>query len=82
MFEKQLTQNLAWYPDLPANPRCSLTNMCFNMGWDGLSQFVNMLAALEAGDYDKAAQDALDSQWATQVGDRSYRVAEQMSTPS
>jgi lysozyme len=80
-FENKLQEHLTWYSSLPANPRCSLTNMCFNLGWAGLSKFVNMLAALEAGDYEMAANEALDSNWAKQVGARSYRVTEQMRTP-
>ena len=34
-----------------------------------------MLSALEKGDYNVAAKEALDSNWAKQVGDRANRIA-------
>ena len=36
----------------------------------------NMLAALEARDYETASQEALDSKWAEQVGARAARIAQ------
>jgi lysozyme len=55
-----------------------LLNMAFNMGISRLLGFRHMLDAYRAGDYDKAAQEMLDSKWATQVGDRAERLAKQM----
>jgi lysozyme len=37
-----------------------------------------MLAALEAGDYETAATEALDSRWAQQVGHRAHNIAERI----
>jgi len=34
-----------------------------------------MLTALEAGEYERAALEALDSKWAKQVGKRADRIA-------
>ncbi|MCP4536925.1 MAG: glycoside hydrolase family protein, partial [Chloroflexi bacterium] len=62
-----LDRNVAWWRDLPEGPARALVNMCFNMGWSRLSGFRNMLAALEAGDWQQAATEALDSRWASQV---------------
>jgi lysozyme len=52
--------------------------MCFNLGMPRLRQFRNMLAALEAGDFETAAREALDSRWAGQVGARAERIAAQI----
>ncbi len=71
-----LDDNIPWWDDMPAAPARALLNMCFNLGYPRLSGFKKMLAALEAGDYHKAADEALDSRWASQVGDRSKRIAD------
>jgi lysozyme len=52
--------------------------MCFNMGPGNLAKFQNMIAALEAQDYDLAAAEALDSRWAKQVGQRAERLAQRL----
>ena len=55
--------------------QCVLIEMCFNMGINRLLQFKNMLSALEAKEYDKAANEMLDSKWAKQVGERALHLA-------
>lgn len=52
-----------------------LVNMAFNLGINGLLGFPRFLAALEAGDYPKAAREMLDSKWARQVGQRAVELA-------
>ena len=48
----------------------------FNLGLGKLKKFRLMLAALEAGDWERAAQQALRSKWVGQVGPgRSGRIA-------
>ena len=73
-----LDRNCPWWRELPEPAARALTNMCFNMGWPGLSTFRKMLAALERGDFIAAADQALDSKWAREdVGeDRSGRIAD------
>ncbi len=73
--EADLDANAPWWRELPAGPRRGLANMCFNLGWPRLSGFAHMLAALAAGDGERAAAEALDSRWAAQVGPRAARVA-------
>jgi len=57
-----------------------LLNMCFNLGLRGLLQFRQMLGAVEAGDWARAAEEMLDSKWAGQVGQRAERLAKQMES--
>lgn len=57
-----------------------LINMLFNIGRHRLTGFVKMLLAVEAGDYEKAAVEMLDSKWATQVGKRAVELSAQMRT--
>jgi lysozyme len=71
-----LDRNAPWWRKMGDNGQRALVNMCFNLGWPRLSGFSNMLAALRAGDYAKAADEALDSRWAKQVGPRAQRIAD------
>lgn len=65
-----------WIKEAPLDVQRGLYNMAFNMGQARLSGFVKMLAALEAKNYSLAAEEALDSKWAEQVGARATRIAE------
>lgn len=60
------------YPEIV---RRALLNMAYNLGISGLLKFKNMIAALDAGDYQTAATEALNSKWSRQVGQRSERIA-------
>lgn len=64
-----------WYLTLPAGVQAALINMNFNLGLEKLSQFTKMIAALVARNYTLAAQEALNSKWATQVGQRAKDIA-------
>ena len=70
-----LDRNVPWWRGLAEPRQRALVNMCFNVGWPRLSSFARMWAALEAGDYETAADEALDSKWARQVGARAERIA-------
>lgn len=72
---RQLNHALPWWSKLTFGRQEALVNMGFNLGVPRLLGFKNMLAALQRGDYAKAADEALDSLWAKQVGDRAKRVA-------
>lgn len=71
----ELDRNVRWWRSMPEGAQRGLANMCFNIGWPRLSRFRRMLGALEAGDYDRAATEALDSKWSRQVGKRAQRIA-------
>ena len=55
-------------------------DMAFNMGVPRLCKFKNMWAAVEAGDFDTASIEMLDSRWARQVKSRATKLAEAMKT--
>lgn len=56
--------------------RSALVNMCFQLGTTGVLKFKKFLAYLSVGDYQKAADEALDSRWARQTPNRAKRVAD------
>lgn len=64
-----------WTRELSWKRQSALLQMAYNLGIGGLSRFNKMFAALKTRDYPLAAQEALDSKWATQVGDRAKRIA-------
>ena len=75
---KQLLWMHAWVQDQPAHVQRALANMAYQLGVGGVSQFKKMLAALQEGDYEKAATEALDSRWAIQTPNRAKRVTDLM----
>jgi lysozyme len=77
---KDLTDHLAWWNSLDEPRRIILANMCFNLGISRLLQFHKMLAALQAGDYQKAADEMVNSDWYKQVGVRGLELVNQMRT--
>ena len=78
--EAAISAALPWFGDLDAVRQDVLINMTFNMGVNGVLGFHNMLAAMEQHDWPTAAREMLDSKWATQVGDRATRLAEQVQS--
>lgn len=69
-----------WRRDLSAARQNVLVEMVFNLGYPRFSKFVKFIAAIEDKDYDKAADEMLDSKWARQVGRRADNLAKQMRT--
>lgn len=74
--EKELDTFIPWWKTLSDGRQRALINLCFNMGISRLLGFTKMLAALQAGRWVIAADEALLSRWAKQVGDRANRIAE------
>lgn len=81
MFQNDLKETISelevcdWYVHLPYGVKSAIINMNFNIGIRKLLGFKGMIAALSAKNYTLAAQEALDSLWATQVGQRAKDVA-------
>ncbi len=57
-----------------------LLNMTFNLGEKGISDFKDMWAAIEVGDWKTASDEMRDSKWAKQVGNRAVRLADRMAS--
>jgi|TARA_R110002167_G_scaffold43703_6_gene131918 lysozyme len=58
----------------------ALVDICFNLGLPRFLKFVKALDAAEAEDWDKAADEFLDSRWAKQVGSRAIEITEMIRT--
>lgn len=72
-----------WYQTLDEVRRGVLIELNFNIGLTHLLEFKNMIAALSMLDYEKAANEMLDSLWAKQVGPiRSQDMVKRLRTGS
>lgn len=72
---KQEASTLSFYPSLNLRRKYAILDMLYNLGLPKFLKFKKMIAALEVGDYDRAAEEALDSKWRHDVGDRALRIA-------
>lgn len=62
----------------PSEVQEILVNMLFNLGRPRFLTFKNMIAAVYARDWEKAAYEMSDSRWANQVGARATRLIKRM----
>ena len=70
-----LDRSLPWWRTLSDNRQLVLANLCFNLGIVRLLLFKKALAAMQAGEFDLAAAELLNSKWAGQVGSRATTLA-------
>ena len=77
-----LTTALPWVQTLDDVRQNVLIAMTFNMGIGGLLRFKNTLNLIKRHEYNQAASAMLQSLWATQIGARAKRLADQMRTGS
>ena len=69
-----------WFPPLNDRRQRVVTELVFNLGLTKFRGFTATIAAIEAKDYGRAAQQMLASKWARQVKGRAVRLAEAMKT--
>lgn len=74
-FTNKLNHYFPGFKSLDENRQIALIDLCFNVGVQGFLNFKRMIAALESGDYHRAADEMLDSKWAQQVGQRAITLA-------
>lgn len=76
-----LTECNILYPDfetLPEEVQLIIANMLFNMGRPRLSKFKGMKAGVDARDWNRAADEMVDSAWYRQVTNRADRLVNRM----
>jgi lysozyme len=66
------------FDDLPEDCQRILANMMFNMGRPRLSKFVGMKSGIYAKDWNRAADEMVDSKWYGQVTNRADRLVKRM----
>ena len=66
------------FSDLPEEAQLIIANMMFNLGRPRLSKFKGMKAGVDSRDWNKAADEMVDSAWYRQVPNRAERLVERM----
>ena len=70
----------SWWGTLDDARQRVLANMAYQLGVEGVMKFKKMIAALQAHDYDTAADEMLDSDWHKQTPNRAERLISMMRT--
>lgn len=73
-------QRFEWFSNLNGPRQAVIIDMIFNVGITRLYGFKKMRQALDAGDYETAAAEILDSKYARQVPPRAAQNAKMMKT--
>ena len=73
---QELTDNYFWFPALNEARQDAMIDICFNLGLTRLRGFVNAIEAMSREQIDVAADEFMDSRWATQVGNRANEITE------
>jgi lysozyme len=66
------------FDDLPEEAQLVIANMCFNMGRSRLSKFKGMKSGVDDRDWDRAADEMVDSRWHDQVPNRAKRLVKRI----
>ena len=66
------------FSKLPEEAQLIIANMMFNLGRPRLSKFKGMKAGVDAQDWNKAADEMIDSAWYRQVPNRAGRLVTRM----
>jgi lysozyme len=66
------------FDDLPEEAQLIIANMMFNLGRPRLSAFKGMKAGVDARDWNRAADEMVDSKWYRQVTNRADRLVNRM----
>ncbi len=71
---------LDWFHNLNAARQACIVDMTFNLGRSGMMAYRNMIAAIKGENYQKAADEILDSKAARELPGRYNELAEIMRT--
>ena len=66
------------FNELPEEAQLIIANMMFNLGRPRLSKFKGMKAGVDSRDWNKAADEMIDSAWYRQVPNRAGRLVTRM----
>jgi len=66
------------FDELPEEAQLVIANMCFNLGYPRLSKFKGMKAGVDARDWERAADEMVDSRWHDQVPNRAKRLVKRI----
>ena len=77
---EELGREFPWFSGLNEARRDAMIDLVFNMGLTRLTGFKKALAAMADANYDLAAAEFMDSQYASQVKDRAIEICAMIKT--
>ena len=75
---REIERAFPWVSRLDPVRKNVILDMVFNLGLPRFRRFKKTIAAIKAEDWENAAREMLDSQWAKQVGERAKELAAMM----
>lgn len=75
-----LDKQIPWWSTIGQTRRDVLINMAYSLGINELLKFKKTLNEIEAGNYEQAAKEMLDSNWVKQVPNHANELSEMMRT--
>ena len=72
---RSVMSKFPFFDSLPSDCKTVLMEMCYQLGVTGVSKFKKALKAMEDGDWEKAADEMLDSKWAKQTPNRAKEMS-------
>ena len=73
---RSVMSKFPFFDSLPSDCKTVLMEMCYQLGVTGVSKFKKALKAMEDGDWEKAADEMLDSKWAKQTPNRAKEMSD------
>jgi len=77
---EELNDEYYWFGALNAARQEAMIDISFNLGQTRLRGFKKALDAMSTEDFDRAADEFMDSKWSEQVGNRAAEVTEMIRT--
>ena len=77
---RSLGSEYSWFSGLDEVRQAAMIDLAFNLGATRLRGFVKALGAMQDGDYERAADEFIDSKWASQVGSRALEITAMIRT--
>lgn len=74
----ECSKAFTWFQKLSPVRQDVVISMVFNLGMPKFLEFRAMIAAIQKGEYDRAASEMLNSKWAAQTGRRAVELAQMM----
>ena len=73
---ERIGKTFDWYKDMPHEVQDVVIEVCYQLGIRGFSHFRKTINFLKERDFPSAAEEFLDSKWATQTPNRANRLAD------
>jgi lysozyme len=74
-LNRSVMNKFPFFDSLPSDAKGVLMEMCYQLGVTGVSKFKKALRAMDNSDWEKAADEMLDSKWAKQTPRRAKELS-------